>query len=367
MQAFIPDVIQAHFDEAAYLFTEFLEEINSGQPNIGYVKKVNARLEAHLDGLVVNFDAAWGICEDALSSDSPDSLLDYPIEFSASEFFIASFLAFHSRDFEKVKPVVESAESHPSILNAVAYGLTWLPWQLSGFWAAKFVGSSRPAIATIGLFCHQTYKQPAPITSYDLLAKSLGQGPESVIPAVLEMIKKSQDVSVLPLLQGYQSETLSLTQLQVLEARIKLGDNNAIASLKGFVLNENDYQERALKLAFSKLDSHDAKVWIAALQHGLENAPEAASGDVSQAGRLVLLAIGAMSEKPLLPWVVKQMHIPELARIAGQVFSQITGYDLRRQGWVITDGSMDEYWLSLEGDEELDWPDVLKIEQVMQF
>jgi len=367
MQAFIPDVIQAHFDEAAYLFTEFLVEINSEQPNKVYLKKVNARLDAHLDGLLVNFDAAWSICDEALSVDSPDSPFDYPSEFSASEFFIASFLAFHSQDFEKVKPVVESAESQPSILNAVAYGLTWLPWQQSSFWATKFVTSSRPAIAAIGLFCHQTYKQPAPITSYDLVVKSLGQGPESVIPIALLMVEKTQDVSVLPLLQRYHSDELSLIQLKVLESRIKLGDLSAVVSLRGFVLNENDYQERALKLAFSKLDSNDAKQWIAALQSGFKNAPEAMSSEDAQSGRLVLLAIGAMREKPLLPWVVKQMHIPELARIAGRVFSQITGFDLRKQGWVITDGSMDEYWLSLEGDEELDWPDAVKIEQGMQF
>jgi len=347
MQTFIPEVIQAHFDEASYLFSEFMVEVNSAEPKKQYLKNVSARLSAHLDGLVVNHQAAWLICEGVLSNEDLG-------DGEASDFFVASYLAFQGNDLEKVKPVVETAESHASLLKAVSYGLAWIPWQQSGFWATKFVASSRLAIASIGLFCHQTYKQPAPITTKSLLAKSLEQGIESVIPSTLLMSEKTQDKSVLPLLQSYQSEELNSTHLQVLEARIKLGDLGAVEKLKPFVMNENDFREHALSTAFSRLDTTESKQWIAELKN------------TDQAERLLLLAIGAMKEKPLLPWVVKQMHTPEIARIAGKVFSQITGYDLRKQGWIITDGSMDKFWLELDGDEELDWPDVHKIEQATQ-
>jgi len=344
MQTFIPEVIQAHFDEASYLFSEFMVEVNSANPNKQYLKNVNARLAAHLDGLVVNLQAAWSICEGTLSNEDLG-------EGEASEFFVASYLAFLSNELEKVKPVVETAETHASLLNAVSYGLAWHPWQQSGFWATKFVASGRPAIATIGLFCHQTYKQPAPITTASLLGQSLEKDIESVIPSTLLMAEKTQDVSVLPLLHSYQSEELSLTHLQVLETRIKLGDSGALEKLKLFVMSDNDFRERALSVAFSLLEPEESKLWIAELKN------------TEQADRLILLAIGAMKEKTLLPWVVKQMHIPETARIAGKVFSQITGYELRKHGWVITDGSMDKFWLELDGDEDLDWPDVHKIEQ----
>jgi hypothetical protein len=59
------------------------------------------------------------------------------------------------------------------------------------------------------------------------------------------------------------------------------------------------------------------------------------------------------------------MEVPALARIAGKVFSQLSEQNLRKNEWIITDDSMDEQWLALEGDEELDWPNVAIIKQAM--
>ncbi len=86
-----------------------------------------------------------------------------------------------------------------------------------------------------------------------------------------------------------------------------------------------------------------------------------------ETGRWVLLAIGAMNEKLLLPMVVKQMEHPELSRVAGKVFSQLTGIDLREKGWLLSDDAMDQQWLELEGDEDLEWPDVIQIKKAMNL
>ena len=42
--------------------------------------------------------------------------------------------------------------------------------------------------------------------------------------------------------------------------------------------------------------------------------------------RIMLLAIGAMQERSLLPWVVNQLADPVLARLAGQAIGQILGW-----------------------------------------
>jgi len=344
IQTFIPEVINAHFDEAAYLYSEFQTEVKAAEPDITYLKGVVARIEVNLEGLAINAEAAAEYCEAALEGDD------------AGEFFVASYLAFQAGDLEKIKPLAEAAQASTPLLEAFACGLAWHPWALCGFWAAKFISAKQTVMAAVGLFCFNTYKKPLPIRFDELLIRSLSEKSPTELPLLLFIARKNNDTTILPILQQQgASELLDDTQFQQLKTRLKLGDQSALLQFKAFVLSENDYREQALELAFSQLEISEAKQWMGELK----NSPNAE--------RYLLLAVGAMKEKPLLPWVVKQMQTPELARIAGKVFSQLSGQDLRKNEWILTDGSMDEEWLSLEGDEELDWPDVIQIKKAMNY
>jgi len=344
VQTFIPEVINAHFDEAAYLYSEFQTEVNALESNAAYLNGVVARIEANLEGLTINAAAATEHCDAVLESED------------AGEFFVAAYLAFQTGDLEKIKPLAEAAQACTPLLEAVACGLAWHPWAFCGFWAAKFISAKQTSMAAVGLFCFDTHKKPLPIRFDDLLIRSLSEKNAIELPLLLSIARKNNEVAILPILQQKNATgELENTQFEMLETRIKLGDDSALPLLKPFVLAENDQREPALQLAFSQLKIDEAKHWMGELK----NTPDAE--------RYLLLAVGAMNEKPLLPWVLKQMEIPELARIAGQVFCVLTGLDLRKNDWIITDDAMDEQWLALEGDEELDWPDVAKIKQAMRL
>jgi|GEM_PF-6722222 len=342
VQTFIPEVINAHFDEAAYLYSEFQAEVKAPELNASYLNGVVARIDANLEGLTINAAAASEHCDSAIEGED------------AGEFFVAAYLAFQAGDLEKIKPLAEAAQAHAPLLEAVACGLAWHPWALCGFWAAKFISAKQTAMAAVGLFCFNTHKKPLPIRFDDLLIRSLSEKNATELPLLLSIARKNNDATILPILQQKNATSEpENTQFEMLATRLKLGDANALPLLKPFVLAENDQREPALQLAFSHLKIDEAKQWMGELK----NTPDAE--------RYLLLAVGAMNEKTLLPWVVKQMEIPELARIAGQVFCVLTGQDLRKNDWVITDDAMDEQWLALEGDEDLDWPDVAKIQQAM--
>jgi len=342
-QAFIPEVINAHFDEASFLYSEYQTEIKASEPNVDYLNGVIARLGANLDGLVINAAAAWAFCEAAIEGDD------------AGEFFVASYLAFQSAELEKVKLVVDSGQADSQLLQAIANGLAWHPWALSGFWATKFTSAKQITMKSIGLFCFNRHKKSFPIKLSDLLGQSLANKDLNATPLLLDIASKNEDSQVLPVLQQYSVGELDKNSFQVLETRLKLDDTSALAELKLFVLNENLHREAALNLAFSQLETTQAKQWVGEL-----NA-------IPNSARWILLAVGAMNEKPLLPWVVKQMEVPELARISAKVFSQLSGVDLKEKGWLLSDDSMDEQWLALEGDEDLDWPDVVQIKQGMNY
>ena len=342
IHTFIPEIISAHFDEAAYLYSEFLTEVKALTQAPVYLKDVVARMEANLEGLTINATAASEFCCAALEGED------------AGEFFVASYLSFHSGELARIKPLVETAQSSTSLLEAVAYGLTWHKWELCGFWAAKFISAKQTAMAAIGLFCFNTYQKPLPIRFDDLLKRALGEVEPVALPLLLAIAQKNKDVTLLPILQQENNlDALGELQFEQLKTRLKLGDQSALVDLKKFVLNDNAYRDSALELAFSQLEKNDAKQWIAALKQ------------TKNAERYVLLAVGILNEQILLPWVVKQMQEPALARIAGKVFSQLSGHNLRKNGWIMESDVLDEQWLAFEGDEDLDWPDVVKITEVM--
>ena len=41
--------------------------------------------------------------------------------------------------------------------------------------------------------------------------------------------------------------------------------------------------------------------------------------------------------------------------------------DLRDKDWWVKDDSMDPQWLEIDGDEELDWPDVVQIKRALNL
>jgi uncharacterized protein (TIGR02270 family) len=335
--------VQAHFDEAAFLYSEFLAETYSTQPSPGYLSDIKERLNANLDGLLINADAAWPMCEEALDQDD------------SGEFFTAAYLAFHSGELDKVRSVVEAGKIQAALLQAIAYGLAWHPWKTSGFWAEKFVAAKQAAIVSIGLFCFNIHKQPAPVSYASLLEKTLAANEHPVSLNLLSFIQKNNDETALTCLKKYTSDDLDEVFFQVLKTRVALQDSTAIALLKPFVLTENENREEAIAMAFSALEKQEAKQWVAELKQAQE--PE----------RWMLLAVAELNEQALLPWVIKQMEIPHLSRIAGHVFCRLTGFDLRGQGWTLDDENLDKSWLDFEGDEELDWPDTVKIKQAMNI
>lgn len=343
VQSYIPDVLDAHFDEAVFLYGEFVAETSAmNTPDSVYLDRVIGRLKANLHGLALNETIAWTYCDTAVDSDDP------------GEFFVASFLAFLSGDLEKIKPLADAAHSSAELLKATSDALAWHPWSLSSFWATKFVSAKKIELAAAGFNCFAQHQQTAPLELVSLVQRALSERHLGATLLLLDLAVKHTDTSVVPALQSFPVEAVNALTFHVLSVRLRLGDHSALDDLKAFVLAENEFREAVITLALPLLDKIEAKKWVAEIKA------------TPNSERWVLLSIGAMKEKVLLPWVIKQMESVALSRIAGKVFTQLTGIDLKEKQWLLNDDSIDQKWMELEGDEELDWPDVHKIKQAMQ-
>jgi uncharacterized protein (TIGR02270 family) len=88
--------------------------------------------------------------------------------------------------------------------------------------------------------------------------------------------------------------------------------------------------------------------------------------------RLAVTACGIIGDPSFIPWLIGRMEIPEVARVAGESFSMITGIDLAYDdlerdapdGFQAgpNDNPADDN-VALDPDEDLSWPDPALIHQ----
>ncbi len=114
------------------------------------------------------------------------------------------------------------------------------------------------------------------------------------------------------------------------------------------------HRRRALEVAVRIMPPGEARTWLSRL-----------NGEPAHA-RTVVIATGQLGDPVAVPWLIAKMAIPELARVAGESFSLITGVDLAYDDLEIdapqdfqpgpTDEPSDTN-VDLDPDENLPWPD----------
>jgi uncharacterized protein (TIGR02270 family) len=83
--------------------------------------------------------------------------------------------------------------------------------------------------------------------------------------------------------------------------------------------------------------------------------------------RFAILGIGIIGDSEYIPWLIKQMEVPQLARVAGESFTHITGVDIayddleseKPDGFEAgpSEDPNDDN-VAMDEDEDLPWPDV---------
>src|SRR5271157_2707566 len=132
------------------------------------------------------------------------------------------------------------------------------------------------------------------------------------------------------------------------------GHKDAMSHLQNVAAAGGPCAERAAQMAIRRLVPNDARIWLKRLvkELGLK--------------RLALIAAGAFADPEAIPFLIEQMKVPKLARVAGESFSMITGVRLdydkleaqKPEGFEAgpTDNPEDEK-VEIDPDENLPWPD----------
>jgi uncharacterized protein (TIGR02270 family) len=307
--------------------------------------RLDERLEAHLDGLRVAGKLGWDFMKKALEINEP------------GEVFVAAVLAFESGDERRVQDVLSIGMATFEAERGLISALGWLSYVQALKLINALLASSVPAHRRIGIAASAIHRRdPGPA----LQAALVSDDP-------LLKVRALRAAGELGLLDSHLAVRIKLNDEKpasrfwaAWSGALLRGDKDAVASLQSFVESGESFRERAVQLAVRRLPFIDARAWLSTLAkdgHQLRTAP---------------IAAGALGDPEFIPWLIEQMKVPELARVAGEALSMLTGIDLVSEGLDRekpagfeagpTESPEDE-GVDLDVDLDLPWPDHALIQE----
>lgn len=338
-RASIPQVVEEHAVDSAFYW--LLRDAAVSQPHFAlrHLARLDDHLAAQLDGLQIAGDDGWSACREGLELKEP------------GELFAASVIAFESADPARIGPVLESVSCAPELSRALVSALAWLPLAQAGPHLARLMDGKATGLRRVALAAAAAHRADfgtaltAALLDEDsaLRARSyraVGELGRSDLLWAVERELGAGDPEVL-LSAAWSTAVLSPSP-------------QALSALARIAQSDSRHRERALQTAMRRAEPHAAKKWVQRL---------AQDGTTL---RLALQGAGAVGDPVEIPWLIEHMKAPELARVAGESFTTITGVDLayddletdRPEGFESgpTEDPADEN-VELDPDEDLPWPD----------
>jgi uncharacterized protein (TIGR02270 family) len=345
----IRSIVEQHAEEAAFLW--LLRDVAVDAPHyaLRHLARLDERVEAHVDGLRVAGEPGWAI---ALAQSEQHQ--------AAGEMFAAGVLALESQDDAKIERVVALAEAVPETTRGLISALGWVaPERLRGT-VKGFLDSASPQRRMLGLAACSVHRvDPVPY-----LRRLLYDDAPIVRARALRLIGEIGGAYLGQQLRDALHDPDDCCRFWAAWSAGLTGEHgHAVSMLRPHAEGDGLFKWRALDLVLRIMPSADARSWL----RGLTGSPRHA--------RLTVIACGIIGDPLFVPWLIGRMAIPELARVAGESFSMITGVDLAYddletdapEGFAAgpTHSPADES-VAMDPDENLPWPDPALIQSWWQ-
>ena len=339
----IKPIIEQHAENAAFLWIQRDAAVSEPHYSLKDLAHLDDRLEAHIDGLRIAGDVGWEICQEALALEEP------------GEVFIAALLAFESEDGRWLDEAVSVGEKTPETWRALVSAISWVGTEHFQRWAPAMQRSSRSSYKQLVMAGDAAHRRDPG----NALMLALNDSDPVCLARALRAVGQLKRHDLLPYLQQHFTSEDNSCRFWAAQSAALLGNSDALEVLKTFAQAESSYCEQALQVLLRRMPAPDAVTWLRVLS---EN---------PGARRLAVLGAGIIGDPLYIPWLIKLMGVPELARLAGESFSMITGVDLAYddlegewpEGFEAgpTENPEDEN-VEMDQDEDLPWPEPALLE-----
>jgi uncharacterized protein (TIGR02270 family) len=337
--AVIESIVEQHAEEAAFLWLLRDAAVQAPHYSLNDLADIDERVEAHIDGLRVAGEAGWSFCVDALAQEE------------AGEVFAAAVLAFESGQDQHIKMVLEAGARDLELSRGLISALGWLRFDQVKEHIDQLLRSLTPELRRIGIAASAVHRQDLGPTLVDALNDEDTFLKARAIRAVGELGR----IDLLSMLKNQLAAEDKDCQFWAGWSAVLLGDRDeALGFLKTFATSESPFREGALNLTLRVMDNTSAQNWL----KEMSQQPDWL--------RYTVIGAGVAGDPVHIPWIIEHMEMPELARVAGEAFTMITGVDI---GYEDLEGewpkgfeagpteSPEDEDVEMDSDEDLPWPD----------
>ncbi len=327
------NIISQHAEEAAFLWHQRDAAVHQPHYDLEDLAELDERIEAHLDGLRLAGDAGWEIAQQALFWQEQ------------GEIFTAAVLAFESHQTERIEAVLELGMTQPELVRGIISALGWIKFDKIAHPVNQFLKATDAEQRSLGIAAYAIHRvNPGQHLDHAIADENLNLRTRA-LRAAGELGRQD----LLPKIrQQYQADD-EATRFWAAWSATLLGERQeALENLKAF--SPSPFQAHALPILLRSMDATD---WL----RTIAKTPELL--------RLLIIGTGIIGEPSQIPWLIQQMEKPEMARIAGESFTFITGAalddedlaDNEPEGFEAgpTENPEDED-IDLDPDENLLWP-----------
>ena len=339
----IPAVISQHAEDSAALRHMRSVLVRAPHVKLHHLRRLDDRIAAHLDGLVVAGPDGWKLAVAALESPGP------------GEAFAAAVLAILDDNAAALDKLLALAEAHPPAAPGLVSAFGWVSAQslrgiASGLLASRSAFHRQVGLATCAM--HRVDPGAA-------LDAALTDADPPLRARALRVAGELGRLDRLPACLAALADEDAECRYQAARSGLLLGDRNAsITVMQMLALSPEPHRCDALRLLL--------KLTTPAQSHALL---KALSKDATHI-RTLIQGVGAAGDPHYVPWLIQQMNDLKLTRRAGESFSLITGLDLAYLDLEVkppegielgpSDDPADDN-VAMDEDDSLPWPDPIKL------
>ena len=336
----IDGIISQFAEDAAFLWYLRTKAVAAPHFTLNDLALLDERVDAHLDGLRVAGDAAWNICAEALDDDCVEGI------------FPAAVLVFEAGNETRIASMMEAVERDRTKIRALISALGWLRYEqaephIKGFLAGESSLQRYVGIAASAIHRHDPgghLEKAACDAAPSLKARALRAYGE---------LGRSRELNLASVRDDLRADDDGVRFYAAWSAAFA-GNVEAVEVLKTFVVQKSSYREKALQVALRLMGRTDGIAWQKHLSESTDTI------------RLAVLGAGIIGDTSRVPWLLEQMNTPELARVAGEALTMITGVDIELakmkgvhpEGFTAgpNDDPQDDN-VAMDVDQDLPWPD----------
>lgn len=335
-------VVSRHAEEAAFLWTLRNRAVGEPHYTVKDLAALDERVEAHVDGLRVAGTVGWKHCKANLENAG------------SGEVFALAVMAFSAGDREWMSEALRVGCASPTTKSGLVSALGWLDYATVSPWIWRLVEAKSSVHRSVGIAACAIHREdPGPA-----LNSSVSDSDSVLRARALRAVGELKRRDLLDQLVDHIRDEDDACRFWAAWSLTLNGERSGLGILTNWFERDDSFTCRALQTALRALEPEQSRQWISSL------------AQESSRARLAVIGVGIVGDPAAIPWLIRQMELPELARLAGESFSMITGVDLAfhdlDQEAAPSDQSEDmsiEEVLDLNYESNLAWPSPTRVAQ----